>query len=276
MRTMSRLGAVGLLVSALACTAPRESDRLLPSIAELARQNVKLQAEVDALTGSLRHLSQPSGTPVRIEHDQRTIAAHVLEAKRSFDLVVLDRGRRDGVAVGLVFEVRDGSKHKGEVYVAAVQRGTCSALILREWSPIGRGDGATSDTKQCSVPLHDASSAQQVAEFERVNAELRERIGSLTTELGTVMRRPWRGVIVDAVPPKIDASVVEVKRADSVVAFDKGSHDGVKVGFVFDVYLGPTYRGMVRVTEVKETTCSGVILSERSTIMPGDAATTGL
>lgn len=277
MRAMAKVGAVGLLIAALACAAPREADHQWPRIAELARENVRLAAEVDALAGSIRHLSRSPHDLLPVAHDPPTIAAHVLEARHSFDRVVLDRGCRDGVAVGLVLAVRGGARFKGEVYVTDVQGETCSALILREWSPIERGDDATSDAPQGSALPANASSARQVAELERVNAELRQRVASLTMELRTATRATGDGVtIIDVEFPKIDASVLAVKRAENAVVLDKGNRDGVAPGFVFDVYLGRTYKGLVRITEAQETTCSGMILSERSPIATGDAATTGL
>lgn len=280
MRAASRVGAVGLLVTALACAAPRESDRLWARIAELARQNVKLTRQVEALTAPPQPSSLPPGSICCSRLNQPAIDAHVVEAKRSLDLVILDRGSRDGVAVGLVLNVYSGSQYKGEARVADVQDATCWATVVSEASPIERDDCATTrDVMECSVVPPPSPSAQRIAELERENAEMRGMIKELNMKVRELCLRLYGSFFgTEVVPsqPRIDGHVLDVNRDQKLVVLDKGRRDGVELGYVFDVYLGSKYKGQVRITDVQEATCSGVILSQANPFAGGDSATTQL
>lgn len=76
--------------------------------------------------------------------------------------------------------------------------------------------------------------------------------------------------------PRIDAVVLEVQPEARLVVLDKGRRDDVVVGTRFDVTLGSTYKGQVRVEVVRETTCTARILGERNEMASGDSATTML
>ena len=67
-----------------------------------------------------------------------------------------------------------------------------------------------------------------------------------------------------------------MKHELNVVVLDKGKKDEVSVGYVFDVYLGSTYRGRLRVTDVQATMYTGTILCEKNEIAKGDSASTRL
>jgi hypothetical protein len=77
-------------------------------------------------------------------------------------------------------------------------------------------------------------------------------------------------------PPLIEAVVLEVKPDLELLVLDRGEKDGVKVGFVFDVYRGSTYKGQVRIQDVQETTSSGRIVHAMNPMANGDSATTQL
>jgi hypothetical protein len=60
------------------------------------------------------------------------------------------------------------------------------------------------------------------------------------------------------------------------VVLNKGSKDGVKAGYTFQIYRGQQYKGQVRVQDVQEGMCSALILNEKAPIANGDSATTRL
>ena len=121
----------------------------------------------------------------------------------------------------------------------------------------------------------DPEAPRRVAELEKENAQLREQIDSLQKRVDALTAVDF---VFDGLggPPSIDALVVSVDRGLELVVLDKGKLDGVKVGYVFDLYHGSTYKGQVRVQDVLNSTCSAKILSEKSEIAAGDNATTQL
>src|SRR5207249_4271873 len=108
----------------------------------------------------------------------------------------------------------------------------------------------------------------RIDELQRQNAELGKQIDELEKRLESF------GTIIDR--PQIDGHVLEVKTDLGLVVLDKGSRNGVKVGFVFDIYLGAKYKGQVRISDVQEGMSSGTILHETNPIARGDDATTSL
>lgn len=122
------------------------------------------------------------------------------------------------------------------------------------------------------------STQTRIEELERENAALVARIAALE---GQLREAPAHGGVhwthcVSLGQPTIDAVVLDVKEGLRIVVLDKGQRDGVKVGYVFDVYLGAQYKGQVRVQDVQETLCSGVIVHAMNPIARRDSATTSL
>ena len=78
--------------------------------------------------------------------------------------------------------------------------------------------------------------------------------------------------------PAIDGAVLRVAPDSGLIVIDKGSDDGVRPGFTFDVYRGSQYKGHVRVESVQESVSTGVILRTYSgrAIEAGDRASTRL
>ena len=74
---------------------------------------------------------------------QPAIEALVLDVKKDLKLVILNKGKKDDVKVGYVFDIYRGSQYKGQVRIQDVQDSMASGLILNEKTAIGRGDSAT-------------------------------------------------------------------------------------------------------------------------------------
>lgn len=123
-------------------------------------------------------------------------------------------------------------------------------------------------------PSRLVESEHQLAELEKQNALLRQHIRTLQERLQVA-------VFIDSgCPPvsplAIDALVLDVNRDLKRVVLNKGKHHGVEAGYTFDVYLGSTYKGQVRVLEVQGGLCACVIVTERNEIVRGDSASTFL
>jgi len=146
----------------------------------------------------------------------------------------------------------------------------------------------------------DAVDAQQAAELQRRDAEaaLREVRGQVdvlhatNTGLQSKLKRQevQIAILIEetgldptlmASIPKIDASVLDVREVIDdlkLVMLNRGSNDGVKRGFTFDIYRGQTYKGRAKVETVQADYCSALITTavESKTITAGDRASTRL
>ena len=126
----------------------------------------------------------------------------------------------------------------------------------------------------CVGPTSSLEADRRIADLEKQTAVLRERVDTLTRALieytgDKFTHQPFCG-------PEIEAKVLDVKHDLGLVILDKGLRNGVRVGYIFDIYLGSTYKGQVRVQDVGEGMSSGLILNEKNPIARGDSATTFL
>ena len=125
-----------------------------------------------------------------------------------------------------------------------------------------------------SSPTISHEAERRIAELEVETEALRERIDILTRAVIELTGEKW--VTSTICGAAIEAEVLDVKRDLKLVVLNKGTKDGVKIGYVFDVYHGSTYKGQVRIQDVSEGMSSGLILNELKPIARGDAATTSL
>jgi hypothetical protein len=135
--------------------------------------------------------------------------------------------------------------------------------------------GATPAADPGPPPASSPEAERRIAELEEENALLREQVDALSARLGETLINSGNAPVRPSFP-SIEALVLDVKRELELVVLDKGKMDGVEVGFVFDVYRGATYRGLVRITDVQNGISVGKILSQKSPIVRGDSATTSL
>jgi ribosome-associated protein len=126
-------------------------------------------------------------------------------------------------------------------------------------------------------PLH--TEGLETSEWAEVVA-LNSRIAALDTQLTTVVE--LTGVSFDQITaqPAIDATVVRAVHEISpgIVALNRGSSDGVKVGYTFEIYNGNEYKGQVRVENVRAEMCTALVTTSVSgtKIGQGDSAATRL
>ncbi|MAE45595.1 MAG: hypothetical protein CMJ86_01770 [Planctomycetes bacterium] len=129
----------------------------------------------------------------------------------------------------------------------------------------------------------DAESAlseaqDQITGFERHVTSLTKANSQLEIDLQALVEHTGVSVVEIANMPLIDGAVLGVNAgvAPGLVSINKGSADGVKRGFTFEVYAGAQYKGRVRVVEVQGNMCVAEIVKTVGgrTISQGDAAST--
>ena len=80
--------------------------------------------------------------------------------------------------------------------------------------------------------------------------------------------------------PDIKGAVLDISTAvqPGLIAINKGTADGVKRGFTFEIYDGKVYKGQARVEFVHETMCSAILTRSVAgqSIRQGDGAATRL
>ena len=119
-----------------------------------------------------------------------------------------------------------------------------------------------------------------VADLEKSNTSLKKEVDSLNTNLAALV--DYTGAkLGDFTPmPLIEGRVLDVSMnvQPGLIAINKGSADGVKPGFTFEIYDGKVYKGQVRVEYVHDNVCSALILRgvDGQKIHQGDAASTRL
>jgi hypothetical protein len=127
-----------VLVACVSPDAERERVELANRIVELEQENATLRARLQVLEPLItRTVCVPIGetTPAI---DARILAHHP-DRKR----VLLDKGERDGVELGFLFDVYSGKTYKGQVRVTEVDDSTAFAEIRTQKNPFAPGDDAT-------------------------------------------------------------------------------------------------------------------------------------
>jgi len=163
----------------------------------------------------------------------------------------------------------------------------------------GDKDRAVEARHEAEGAKESAQEAQQVAESNLVDAQseieslnntvgdkeveavaLNRTISELETQLATVVE--LTGVSFDQITaqPAIDATVVRAVHEISpgIVALNRGSAHGVKVGYTFEIFNGNEYKGQVRVENVRANMCTALVTTPVSgtQIGQGDSAATRL
>lgn len=123
-----------------------------------------------------------------------------------------------------------------------------------------------------------ASANGAIIEFERQVTSLTKTKNQLDIDLQALVEHTGVSVVEIANMPLIDGAVLGVNAsvAPGLISINKGSADGVKRGFTFEVYAGAQYKGRVRVVEVQGNMCVAEIVKTVGgrTISQGDAAST--
>jgi len=112
-------------------------------IGDLEGDKVALATEVENLNTRLEVVYRETGASAAVFQTQKAIEGLVMDVNKDLKLVIINKGKKDEVKVGYVFDIYRGSQYKGQVRINDVQEGISSGLILHEKAAIGRGDSAT-------------------------------------------------------------------------------------------------------------------------------------
>ena len=120
--------------------------------------------------------------------------------------------------------------------------------------------------------------ADQIAGLEIQRTTLQKQVSDLDTQLSMLAERTNTTLGELVAMKAIDGAVLQVTHdiTPGLVSINKGSNDGVKRGYTFDIYRGAKYKGQVRVENVQPNMCTCVIIKtyEGRTIEQGDSAAT--
>jgi chromosome segregation ATPase len=112
-------------------------------IGDLEGEKVALMQKIDDLDTRITVMTREGGLALNQFQPQKAIEALVMDVNKDLKLVVINRGKKDEVQVGYVFDIYRGSQYKGQVRINDVQDSISSGTILHEKSSIGRGDSAS-------------------------------------------------------------------------------------------------------------------------------------
>ena len=175
--------------------------------------------------------------------------------------------------------------------------GTLESYDTTNKENASRADAAEGRARDADGARHQAENSQAAAEAEQARLEreltvanntiasLEESLTSSQKQLGDTQTALDTMIAVTGsrpddfmVMPQIDGAVLMVSNAiePGLISINKGSADGVKRGFTFDIYKGGQFKGRVRVETVEQDMCTAVILKtyEGRSIAQGDSAST--
>jgi chromosome segregation ATPase len=142
-------------------------------------------------------------------------------------------------------------------------------------------DAAVSEKDAAVMAQNDAEEATraaqtQIGDLEGEKVALSEEVEKLNTRLAMVYDKTGIPASEIEAQAKIDGAVMRVERGLKFVVINKGRKDGVKEGYTFSIYRGSQFKGQVRIQDVQDGMCSGIIVNEKTPIETGDSATTNL
>lgn len=138
---------------------------------------------------------------------------------------------------------------------------------------------ASDDSEQARADAEEAlrEAQAQIASLERNVNTFKGEVASLEAKVAAAVQQ---GFTLDDPQVDIDARVLQVDTSitPGLVALNVGANSGVQRGMTFQVYSGSSYKGYVRVENVRENMCSALIVAqvEGASIAQGDSASTNL
>lgn len=143
-----------------------------------------------------------------------------------------------------------------------------------------QADQGSAEAKATELETALRNAQDQIASLEKAKKSLDDELKAANVQMATLVDNTGAKVSDFAPVPKIDGAVIGVSMsvAPGLVAINKGSNDGVKRGFTFEVFDGKTYKGQARVEFVHADKCSAIITRPvpGTSIQQGDGASTRL
>jgi predicted nucleic acid-binding Zn-ribbon protein len=169
--------------------------------------------------------------------------------------------------------------------------GKLEKLDQEKTAALAAKEDANLKAHEAASKAEDAENARRAAEeaktrTDRDVAELRKALASSNRERESLQNKidslvAFTGVNASdvAAQPEVSASVTQVDSKDGAVLVQFGvGKDKVKIGYVFDVWKGATWKGQVRIDQVYANSCAGTVIHANAgtKIERGDSASTRL
>lgn len=164
---------------------------------------------------------------------------------------------------------------QGEKEAAVAARAAAEAT---KTEAVAKMDAAEMKAGTLEKQLGDANNA--IADLEKAKTSVEKERDGLNTSIATLVANTGANLSDFQNVPDIDAGVLMVSMdvAPGLVSLNKGSKDGVKRGYVFELFDGKIYKGQARVEFVHDSMCSALIVRPVSgqRVQQGDSASTSL
>ncbi len=244
--------------------------------AAAGKEKMQLEAELSKVRADNQLVTRERASAI----DQRD------EAKRAQDRLQTEKNELEKTNSNLQAAVTNIETTLGEI---SAQREKAFDDTKKSLAAMKASDEAkrTAEIAQTAAEAAQAEAesqlramTDQVASLEKEKTTLLTERQNLQTQMDTLVANT--GVkISDFQPvPDIDGNVlgIDTSVAPGLVGINKGSTQGVRRGFVFEIFDGGTYKGQVRVEFVHGDMSSGLITRTVTgqTIRQGDGATTRL
>ena len=125
-----------------------------------------------------------------------------------------------------------------------------------------------------------ANAERTIAQLETEVTGLTKRLGDTETSLEVLAEQTGIDPTKIFAQPTIDGAVVSVSTSvkPGLIGINRGKADGVRRGFVFNIYSGNQFKGTAKVETVEDNMCFATIQSvyQNRTMAQGDKAATRL
>lgn len=250
---------------------------------QLEDANAAHEKVVDELNGRITLQTGEIDNLKTLLEDQRDKASSAEDAKRRIEIEKSELTQQnqqlsatnDKNATTISdFESHIGALESAKDQAVAAQH---DAENQRDEALAGEQEAKTNEEE---VKQENARLLDQIADLEKDKNTLEAQVAKLDVELQTLI--DVTGVNVkDVLAQKlIKGAVLQVNNsiAPGLVALNVGSIDEVKRGYTFEIFNGGQYKGQIRIENVRENMCTGLItkLYDGQSIQQGDQAATRL
>jgi hypothetical protein len=232
-----------------------DKSKLAAEKAELEKARDAMQGERDSAKAEIDRLKGQVSDQERSNNEMR---GSVDKISKSIDQLVADNKQLND------------SRDKASAAQREAEKARDDANTARAAAEAKAGD---LDTK-----LH--TSDNKIADLEKANVQLTKDKDSLNTSLESLSAYTNVKLSDFVNVPQIEGKVLDVamQLEPGLVSINKGTDDGVKQGFTFELYDGKTYKGQARVEYVHKSSCSALLVRSVAgqKIKQGDSASTRL
>jgi predicted nucleic acid-binding Zn-ribbon protein len=260
------------------------------NVAQSHDYRTKLNAEIKA-HGETKATLDGQVSQLRTDLDTKSAEADSFRSER--DDARADAARNGSQADDLRRQVSDANAANEKNSTALTDiRSTLDSINTSKDEAVAAQRKAENERDDALASAQDANSRSEdleaenadlqntISELEGKVAMLQTKVGNLDTQLATLVDVTGVNYRDIAGQQQIEADVLQAVYdvKPGLIALNKGSKDGVKRGYTFEIFNGRDYKGQARVENVREDMCTALILrvEDGQTIKSGDKASTRL